>query len=240
MLKSLHRCAILSSVDNGIIGCLRQYDRKMFQGNYFHENHQNHHQNNKRNNVNDFRSWINVAPPPQKPGLAFTVLNYNILSQRLLEMHSYLYQDQEQQQLSWNNRFYNLVGEIFYNNPDILCCQASTLHSSLSTSVFNLCPWNLQEVQKSHLTDIQERLRPLNYNVVYKKRTGDKVSGDLSNNVPECWPSTSFQPDGCAIFYKRDMFMLIEEHKIEFEQPGIAVSRVVDTSMLSRSCHFIL
>lgn len=34
--------------------------------------------------------------------------------------------------------------------------------------------------------------------------------------------------------------MLIEEHKIEFEQPGIAVSRAADTSMLSRSCHFIL
>lgn len=134
MLKSLHRCALLSKVENGIIGCLRHYDRKMFQGNYFHENHQNHQQNNKRNNVNDFRSWIDVAPSPQKPGLAFTVLNYNILSQRLLEMHSYLYQTQDQQQLSWNNRFYNLVGEIFYNNPDILCCQASSLHSSLSTS----------------------------------------------------------------------------------------------------------
>lgn len=33
-----------------------------------------------------------------------------------------------------------------------------------------------QEVQKSHLNDIQQRLRSLNYDVIYKKRTGDKVN----------------------------------------------------------------
>lgn len=36
------------------------------------------------------------------------------------------------------------------------------------------------------------------------------------------------QPDGCAIFFKRHLFSLIEHHKIEFEQPGIEVSQQVD------------
>lgn len=35
------------------------------------------------------------------------------------------------------------------------------------------------------------------------------------------------QPDGCAIFYKRDLFNLIESHKIEFEQPGIEVCEII-------------
>jgi mRNA deadenylase 3'-5' endonuclease subunit Ccr4 len=69
------------------------------------------------------REWVTVAREPNKKGLAFTVLNYNILSQQLLESHSYLYQNCGSQALRWNQRFHNLVGEILHNNPDILCCQ---------------------------------------------------------------------------------------------------------------------
>lgn len=79
--------------------------------------------NNERSQNREFRKWIPVSPEPNKSGLAFSVLNYNILSQQLLEMHSYLYQDHSKHALRWNQRFYNIVGEIFYNNPDILCCQ---------------------------------------------------------------------------------------------------------------------
>lgn len=62
----------------------------------------------------------------------------------------------------------------------------------------------------------------MNYDVIYKKRTGDKVS---ALTVPQrCTTCCSFQPDGCAIFYKRHLFHLVEHHKIEFEQPGIEVS----------------
>lgn len=39
---------------------------------------------------------------------------------------------------------------------------------------------NLKEVQKNHLAEFADRLRPLNYDVIYKKRTGDKVN-DLFN-----------------------------------------------------------
>jgi protein angel len=63
---------------------------------------------------------------------------------------------------------------------------------------------DFQEVQQSHLNEIHGRLRSMNYEVIYKKRTGDK-------------------PDGCAVFFKRHLFNLLESHKIEFEQPGVEV-----------------
>lgn len=123
MLKSFHRCVLLSKFDNGIICCVRQYNRKMQEGNY-RQGYENQMQfKDNRNNINDFRKWIPVSPEPKKSGLAFSVLSYNILSQRLLEMHSYLYNHHDNQSLNWNRRFYNLVGEILYNKPDILCCQ---------------------------------------------------------------------------------------------------------------------
>jgi mRNA deadenylase 3'-5' endonuclease subunit Ccr4 len=78
--------------------------------------------NNESRNILK-REWINIAKEPSKPGFVFTVLNYNILSQQLLEMHSYLYPVHSAQALRWNQRFHNLVGEILYDNPDILCCQ---------------------------------------------------------------------------------------------------------------------
>lgn len=28
------------------------------------------------------------------------------------------------------------------------------------------------------------------------------------------------QPDGCAIFFKNDLFQLVNEFNVEFEQPG--------------------
>lgn len=45
-------------------------------------------------------------------------------------------------------------------------------------------------------------MKTLNYDVLYKKRTGDK-------------------PDGAAIFFKRSLFHLKETHNIEFEQPNV-------------------
>lgn len=128
MLKSLNRCAILNKGDNGIIVSLRQFYRKMQdQGKYEQNSFDQKFFNDSRSNINEFRKWITVTPEPKKPGFAFSVLNYNILSQQLLEMHNYLYQDHANHALRWNQRFCNLVGEIMHNNPDILCCQVSAL-----------------------------------------------------------------------------------------------------------------
>lgn len=124
MLKSLYRCAILNKVDNGIILRISTKMQDQKYQKYFNDSQNNRGKvdNNEGRNILK-REWINVAKEPTKPGFAFTVLNYNILSQQLLEMHSYLYQDHSSQALRWNQRFHNLVGEILYDNPDILCCQ---------------------------------------------------------------------------------------------------------------------
>lgn len=124
MLKSLSHRRILATFENVIILNLRQINRKMQdQGRY--QNNDQKYFNDNRENVNEFRKWVTVTPEPKKPGQAFSVLNYNILSQTLLEMHSYLYSDHANQALRWNQRFYNLVGEILHNQPDILCCQVT-------------------------------------------------------------------------------------------------------------------
>lgn len=41
--------------------------------------------------LHKFRKWIKIPAASDKPGQTFTILNYNILSQKLLEQHSYLY-----------------------------------------------------------------------------------------------------------------------------------------------------
>jgi hypothetical protein len=43
--------------------------------------------------LHKFRKWIKInnQATSDKPGQTFTILNYNILSQKLLEQHSYLY-----------------------------------------------------------------------------------------------------------------------------------------------------
>lgn len=64
----------------------------------------------------------------------------------------------------------------------------------------------LQEVQDSHLPEIVDALQRLRYDrPLFKKRNGE-------------------QSDGCAIFYSRSMFKLIDHHFVEFFQPQINVS----------------
>lgn len=128
MLKSLQRYAVLNKVDDGIICCLRQFSLKMQDQGKYQSNQK--YFNDERSSNREFRKWIPVSPEPNKSGLAFSVLNYNILSQQLLEMHSYLYQDHSKHALRWNQRFYNIVGEIFHTNPDILCCQVRVAQSA--------------------------------------------------------------------------------------------------------------
>lgn len=65
----------------------------------------------------------------------------------------------------------------------------------------------LQEVQQNHLAEISAHFNDLGYNTsLYKKRTG-------------------LQVDGCAIFYKQDLFDLVEFHFVDYFQPDIKVKR---------------
>lgn len=64
----------------------------------------------------------------------------------------------------------------------------------------------LQEVQQSHLTEIANHFNKLGYDTsLFKKRTG-------------------LQVDGCAIFFKKNLFELREFHFVDYFQPDIKVS----------------
>lgn len=64
----------------------------------------------------------------------------------------------------------------------------------------------LQEVQQSHLQQITQCFNGLGYDTsLYKKRTG-------------------LQVDGCAIYYKKHLFDLMEFHFVDYFQPDIKVS----------------
>lgn len=64
----------------------------------------------------------------------------------------------------------------------------------------------LQEVQQNHLKEIATHFDELGYDTsLFKKRTG-------------------LQVDGCAIFFKKDLFDLIEFHFVDYFQPDIKVS----------------
>lgn len=52
----------------------------------------------------------------------------------------------------------------------------NSMHARAARIVINLL---LQEVQFSHMYQIQNRLNRMNYEMIFKKRTGDKVSSTL-------------------------------------------------------------
>ncbi|KAL7018119.1 hypothetical protein ACKWTF_010645 [Chironomus riparius] len=203
MLKNLIRDSVCSKYSNVTYCCFRNFYQKMQNqeyrnpdaNNFMRTSFNDEDKSVQRDLLKNLRKWVPIDQT-NKPGFIFTIFNYNILSQQLLENHSYLYQDSPRAALKWNNRLYNIVGEIFKTNPSILCCQ---------------------EVQWNHLSQIQNRLNCMNYAVLFKKRTGDKC-------------------DGCAIFYKKDLFQLIEEHNVEFNQPGIELLNRENVAIIAKLC----
>lgn len=115
----------------------------------------------------------------------FVVMSYNILAQSLLEKHPHLYNSHVPEFLDWEHRLRCIQNEILAIEPAILC---------------------LQEVQESHLTQIETALKPMNYaKPLYKQRTGHGYD------------------DGCAIFYNSKHFQLLDHHYVEFYQPDVKV-----------------
>lgn len=122
----------------------------------------------------------------QRYSQPFVLMSYNILAQVLLEKHPHLYRNNEPQHLEWNYRLECLKNEILAIRPAILC---------------------LQEVQNSHLDEIEMALQPMQYTKpLYKQRTRNGYI------------------DGCAIFYDSQQFQLIDHHYVEFYQPGVKVN----------------
>lgn len=131
MLKNLIRDSVCSKYSNVTYCCFRKFYQKMQNQEYrnpdannFMRTSLNEEDNSsvQRDVLKNLRKWVPIDQT-SKPGFIFTIFNYNILSQQLLESHSYLYQDSPRAALKWNNRLYNIVGEIFKTNPSILCCQ---------------------------------------------------------------------------------------------------------------------
>jgi len=84
-------------------------------------------------------------------------MSYNVLSPKLLETHSYLYQDIDPEVLKWDNRKNIFFEEISTLKPDIVC---------------------LQEVEESLFGPVyQEKFKTWGYSGVFKKRTRDKEDG---------------------------------------------------------------
>lgn len=91
------------------------------------------------------------------------------------------------------------------HEPDALCW--THRFDALKREIEDLSPdiLCLQEVQQSHLTQIANHFDTLGYDTsLFKKRTG-------------------LQVDGCAIFFKRNLFDLIEYHFVDYFQPDIKV-----------------
>lgn len=138
MKKSFTSALILSKFNYGRITFLRHFYKnfKMYQQqqqpnqnnqgqSFYKKNDGGDPQRYKEDALKNCRKWISMKTLAEKPGQIFTILNYNILSQKLLEQHSYLYHRHDRSALTWDQRLYNVIGEIFSTNPSILCFQVS-------------------------------------------------------------------------------------------------------------------
>lgn len=135
MLKSLVRASILKKFNNATFHvckiCLRHFYEKAetMQANNsrnFEKSPAFCDNNHKKDMLSHIRKWIPIEQN-SKSGFTFTLLNYNILSQSLLDSHSYLYRENDTSSLKWNNRLYNIIGDIFKTNPSICCCQVRNI-----------------------------------------------------------------------------------------------------------------
>ena len=143
MLKNLIRDSVCSKYSNVTYCCFRNFYQKM-QNQEFRNSDANNFMRTSFNNednssvqrevLKNLRKWMPIDQT-NKHGFIFTIFNYNILSHHLLESHSYLYQDSPRAALKWNNRLYNIVGEIFKTNPSILCCQVRESLMSIEMSL---------------------------------------------------------------------------------------------------------
>ncbi|XP_073983202.1 protein angel isoform X2 [Rhodnius prolixus] len=84
------------------------------------------------------------------------VMNYNVLAQDLIDLHSNLYENHAPEYLAWETRSRLLMDQITTFLPDIL---------------------SLQEVQESHIGPFYKQLEKYGYRGVFKRRTGNKTDG---------------------------------------------------------------
>lgn len=76
--------------------------------------------------------------------LSFTVASYNILSQALLEEHSYLYEHLEERYRTWNHRRQKLLHELVTYQPDVstMCVYMAVFMSLCMYGCVYVCTYN--------------------------------------------------------------------------------------------------
>lgn len=101
------------------------------------------------------RSWFhaNSPKPSQK---AFTMMSYNILSDKLLYENDYLYAGCDRKVVKWKYRLKKVFAEIKHYAPAILC---------------------VQEVDKEHWPSFEEKLEAMGFEGYFCGRTGPKPDG---------------------------------------------------------------
>ncbi|KAF6204657.1 hypothetical protein GE061_018817 [Apolygus lucorum] len=106
-----------------------------------------------------------------------------------------------------------------HHNPDDLVWekrQELLLDEFLSSNADIIA---LQEVQQDHIEPFYSRLEDYGYHGTFKKRTSpDKT-------------------DGCALYYKRDVFDLIELQEVEYFQPGVEVLNRPNVAIIAKLRH---
>lgn len=110
--------------------------------------------------------------------------------------------------MSYNVLAQDLITEhsYLYKNHNPRSLQWQKRWKNLFDEISKLMPdiMCLQEVQGSHVSPFYSKLESLGYSGLYKKRTGIRC-------------------DGCAIYYKKDKFNLVEYETVEFYQPNVTI-----------------
>lgn len=153
--QSRQACGTTSKLDNNTTSPIKRQKP---------DEEEEENQNERESSVDDMESlrqweWTrfgsqHVFGRSRCPGVDFTVMSYNVLSQNLLLDNMYLYYYSEEKYLEWDHRKRELLREITEQMPDILC---------------------LQEVNQDHYkTFFTPELNKLGYEGEYQKRTGSE------------------------------------------------------------------
>ncbi|XP_026380943.1 carbon catabolite repressor protein 4 homolog 3-like [Papaver somniferum] len=122
------------------------------------------------------RRWVESDSPPPHSNDKFTVVSYNVLSEKNASKHGGLYSNVACQFVNWDYRKKLICEELIGLDSDIIC---------------------LQEVDRYN--DLSATMEKEGYVGNYKRRTGDAT-------------------DGCAMFWKPNVFKLLEGESIEFKE----------------------
>ncbi|TXG51468.1 hypothetical protein EZV62_023992 [Acer yangbiense] len=129
----------------------------------------------------------------------FVVVSYNILGVENALKHPDLYSRVKPEFLEWDRRKKLICEEINRYNASILCFQASFKCYEND----NVCEWEICHfVEVDRFDDLDDLLQKDGFRGVYKARTGDAY-------------------DGCAVFWRDNIFTLLHQEDIEFRNFGL-------------------